>query len=719
MPSSFLYEAPVVELALEPSVGVPAGGTAVVLTGRGYLPGATVTFDGVPATGISVVSSARIEATTPAHALGPVDVVVTNLDASVGTLTDGFVYETDAPETAVSYRTPAGSRGTGLRLETNAPTITQSLGQPSRCTFTAGLEPAGLQRVEYRSFGVLLFLGTVTGKTERVDGEARLQAWDTECTDRTYDLACTPHPIGSWVETSATTILAALIGGAGGFSSAGVESGLPNVTVSLDGTLDRWAAIVDVCTRAGAKVFLDGSTVYAFTVDSGFDPPDDVTEANPDLLWTEPGQTAITIAWDYLGIRNSVTVRGAEGITALLEDAASLALYGRRATTINDNTLTTIAALVARAQVELDAWAAPIPIAKYATRDLKTRAGKTVVINLTRPLISGTFIIETANIDQLELAAANPPTKPRFTVTAKPASAMMGTPGDVVGLMQTVIDLKANAAKQPKLDGDITSEPGGRTTIPDNSVPATKLAGCIGSEKLDPTGVTPATYGDAAHLPIVTVDAAGRMTGASTDPVAITKTDGSQPYTADQPMGGHTLTDLAAPTNPDDAATKDYVDVAIAASTPTGVIRADGTIAFAADESMGGHKLTNLATPATGTDAATKAYVDASIPAAAYDTILTATNPLGGTVVNETPAGAVNGSNAVFTTATAYADLRVFLNGLRQQKTTHYTETTATTFTLTTAPLTGDVLTVDYRGGAVPEVVFDSFGDVIVATVPL
>jgi hypothetical protein len=66
-------------------------------------------------------------------------------------------------------------------------------------------------------------------------------------------------------------------------------------------------------------------------------------------------------------------------------------------------------------------------------------------------------------------------------------------------------------------------------------------------------------------------------------------------------------------------------------------------------------------------------------------------------IFGEVPTGAVNGSNAVFTTAHGYfrGTLRVYVNGIRQTP-ANVTETSATTFTLGTAPTTGDELVCDY-----------------------
>jgi len=66
-------------------------------------------------------------------------------------------------------------------------------------------------------------------------------------------------------------------------------------------------------------------------------------------------------------------------------------------------------------------------------------------------------------------------------------------------------------------------------------------------------------------------------------------------------------------------------------------------------------------------------------------------------VRGEIPSGAIDGVNAVFTTAAAYTGLAVYLNGLRQTLTTDYTHTTATTFTFAVAPIVGDTIRVDYN----------------------
>ena len=67
-------------------------------------------------------------------------------------------------------------------------------------------------------------------------------------------------------------------------------------------------------------------------------------------------------------------------------------------------------------------------------------------------------------------------------------------------------------------------------------------------------------------------------------------------------------------------------------------------------------------------------------------------------VFGETPAGTIDGANKNYTSAYAYSanQLAVFLNGLRQRRTSDYTETGSQSFSFLNAPLPGDSLSIDY-----------------------
>jgi len=77
---------------ISPAQGSTAGGTPITITGTNFQSGATVTLGGVAATAVTFVSSMTLTTSTPAHAAGSVDVVVTNPDTQNATLTSGFSY---------------------------------------------------------------------------------------------------------------------------------------------------------------------------------------------------------------------------------------------------------------------------------------------------------------------------------------------------------------------------------------------------------------------------------------------------------------------------------------------------------------------------------------------------------------------------------------------------------------------------------------------------
>jgi hypothetical protein len=78
--------------SITPTSGSAQGGTAVTITGSGFLAGATVAIGGRPATGVTVPNSSRVDASSPALPPGTLNtVVVTNPNVSFGTLANGWL----------------------------------------------------------------------------------------------------------------------------------------------------------------------------------------------------------------------------------------------------------------------------------------------------------------------------------------------------------------------------------------------------------------------------------------------------------------------------------------------------------------------------------------------------------------------------------------------------------------------------------------------------
>jgi hypothetical protein len=87
-------------LSVNPAAGNPPGNGSITLTGFHFLPGATATVGGLPATNVVVNNYNQITLTTPALPAGSLnDVTVTNTDATTGTLQNGWIVNfLDVPE---------------------------------------------------------------------------------------------------------------------------------------------------------------------------------------------------------------------------------------------------------------------------------------------------------------------------------------------------------------------------------------------------------------------------------------------------------------------------------------------------------------------------------------------------------------------------------------------------------------------------------------------
>ncbi len=101
---------------ISPTSGPTAGGTAVQISGTGFIAGSTVTIGGASATGVVVNSATSISAVTPAGTAGAANVVVTNTNGT-GTFSGGFVYVAPIPPTVTGISPASGPTGGGTAVQ--------------------------------------------------------------------------------------------------------------------------------------------------------------------------------------------------------------------------------------------------------------------------------------------------------------------------------------------------------------------------------------------------------------------------------------------------------------------------------------------------------------------------------------------------------------------------------------------------------------------------
>ena len=102
--------------AVSPNAGKAAGGNSVTVTGTGFLSTGSVTFGGTAWTSLSITSDTSLTITSPAHAAGQVDVLVTNTSGTSGVVAgDKFTYDSTPTVTAV---TPVAGRAAGGNVVT-------------------------------------------------------------------------------------------------------------------------------------------------------------------------------------------------------------------------------------------------------------------------------------------------------------------------------------------------------------------------------------------------------------------------------------------------------------------------------------------------------------------------------------------------------------------------------------------------------------------------
>jgi hypothetical protein len=105
--------------SVTPSSGLAGGGTPLTITGTNFRSGLSVTIGGAAVTSLSLSGPTSIAVTTPAHAVGTANIVITNSDATSVTATSAFTF-TANPTPTITNATPStitvGSASTSITI---------------------------------------------------------------------------------------------------------------------------------------------------------------------------------------------------------------------------------------------------------------------------------------------------------------------------------------------------------------------------------------------------------------------------------------------------------------------------------------------------------------------------------------------------------------------------------------------------------------------------
>jgi hypothetical protein len=115
--NGFTYIVAPTVTSIAPPSGPTTGGTAVTITGTGFVSGARVTVGGAPANSVVWMNPTSITATTPPGISGPQNVIVSNPNEQSGTLAGGFIYVLPAVPTSPNATPTSGT------IPTPSPTL--------------------------------------------------------------------------------------------------------------------------------------------------------------------------------------------------------------------------------------------------------------------------------------------------------------------------------------------------------------------------------------------------------------------------------------------------------------------------------------------------------------------------------------------------------------------------------------------------------------------
>ncbi|MEI8167688.1 MAG: IPT/TIG domain-containing protein, partial [Chloroflexales bacterium] len=247
-----VVDRPVVNV-VTPSHGPAAGGAFVTIAGSNFKTNATVSFGGMPASSVTVVSASQITCTTAAHFPAAVDVVVRNPDTQSGTLLLGYTYESAVA--SLSLPNTGGPRYGTVQVPINAANVLGLAAASLTVTFdssvlrgrgalTGSLTPGWSVAVNTNTQGQLRLSMASPGSTSTGSGVLAYVEFEV---------------LGSPGATSPLTLTSVSLNDGAIQTETAAGSFAVNVVYDIRGTVSFWnggAAVPGVlCTLQGDRVY--------------------------------------------------------------------------------------------------------------------------------------------------------------------------------------------------------------------------------------------------------------------------------------------------------------------------------------------------------------------------------------------------------------------------------------------------------------------------------
>jgi hypothetical protein len=299
LPFTWTFTQPVpVVTAITPASGRLSGGQRIAIVGIAVNSGTSVTFGGTPATIVGGNGPGEIDVSSPAHAAGAVDVVVTTGGGSA-TTTNGYLYLDVPGVTAVSPGAGAATGGASVTITGTGLGATTSVkfGTTPTASFVVDSSTSITATIPAHSVGVVDVTVTSPGGTSSV-GAADQFSFD-------------PIPVVTAVSPGSG-------GATGGTSVTITGTGLDDATAVSFGTTPA-SFVVDSSTSITATTPAHATGVVDVTVSS----PGGTSSAAPGDEFTFGDVPAVSALVPSAGVVDggtSVTITGTDlgGVTAVL-----------------------------------------------------------------------------------------------------------------------------------------------------------------------------------------------------------------------------------------------------------------------------------------------------------------------------------------------------------------------------------------------------------------